>query len=130
MTGEPRREALMRHIVRTLLRFASQPECPSVGSDPELLARFTRDHDEQAFAAIVDRHGPMVLGVARRILRDHDAADDVFQATFLALARSASAVQRPGGLSAWLHRTAFRAAIKLARGRRSIHLTADPPTGT
>jgi RNA polymerase sigma factor (sigma-70 family) len=120
----------MRHIVRTLLRFASQPEHPGAGSDPELLARFTHTHDQEAFAAIVDRHGPMVLGVARRILRDHDSADDVFQATFLALARSASAVHRPGGLPAWLHRTAVRAAVKLARGRAPTRLTADPPTET
>lgn len=120
----------MRHILRTLLQFASQPEHQAAGSDSELLARFTCDHDEEAFTALVDRYGPMVLGVARRILRDSDAADDVFQATFLALARSASTVQHPGALPAWLHKAAVRAAVKLARVRRPAPLAADPPAGT
>jgi RNA polymerase sigma factor (sigma-70 family) len=86
-----------------------------------------RDRDEAAFAAIIDRHGPMVLGVARRVLRDPHAADDIFQATFLALARSAAALGRPGALPAWLHRTAVRAAVKLARLHRPTTLAADPP---
>ncbi|MBN9524182.1 sigma-70 family RNA polymerase sigma factor, partial [bacterium] len=114
----------MRHLVSTLLRLADRP---AAGSDPELLARFARDRDEAAFAALVDRHGPMVLGVARRLLRDPHAADDVFQATFLALARSAAALRRPGGLPAWLYRTAVRAAVKLARTRRPLALAADRP---
>ena len=92
-----------------------------------MLARFAADRDEIAFAAIVERYGPMVLGVARRILRDCDAADDVFQATFLALVRSASTVRRPSGLPAWLHRTAYRAAVKLARRRRPVPLAAEQP---
>jgi DNA-directed RNA polymerase specialized sigma24 family protein len=90
----------LRHATRALLRLATQPGAPSVGTDADLVARFAANRDEAAFAAIVERYGPLVLGVARRILRDPDAADDVFQATFLALARSAAAVRRPGGLPA------------------------------
>ncbi|OWK37858.1 sigma-70 family RNA polymerase sigma factor [Fimbriiglobus ruber] len=120
----------MRHVIRTLFRLASVSGSPPAGSDLELLSQFVRDRDEAAFAAIVDRHGPMVLGVARRVLRDPDAADDVFQATFLALARSASAIHRSGGLPAWLHRTAVRAAVKHARARRPDSLVIDPPAPT
>lgn len=115
----------MRHLVRTLLDLATRPA--DAGTDADLLARFAHGRDAAAFAALVDRHGPMVLGVARRVLRDPVAADDAFQATFLALARSAAAVRRPGGLPAWLHRTVVRAATRLARARRPAPLDRDPP---
>ena len=117
----------MHHATRALLYRAACPGANDVGTDADLLARFAADRDEAAFAAIVERYGPMVLGVARRILRDCNAADDVFQATFLALVRSASTVRRPGGLPAWLHRTAYRAAVKLARTRRPVPLAAEQP---
>ncbi|HEY2911317.1 MAG TPA: sigma-70 family RNA polymerase sigma factor, partial [Gemmataceae bacterium] len=117
----------MHHATRALLYRATCPGANDVGTDADLLARFAADRDEAAFAAIVERYGPMVLGVARRILRDCNAADDVFQATFLALVRSASTVRRPGGLPAWLHRTAYRAAVKLARTRRPVPLAVEQP---
>jgi RNA polymerase sigma factor (sigma-70 family) len=117
----------MRFFTHTLLRFVTKPGSQAAESDVELLARFTRDRDDSAFAAIIDRHGSMVLGVARRILRDPHAAEDVFQATFLALARSATVVRQPGGLPAWLHKTAVRAAVKLAKGQRTTPLETDPP---
>src|SRR5262245_22803183 len=67
-------------------------------SDARLLDRFTRRRDEAAFAALMDRHGPMVLGVCRRVLHDRQDADDVFQATFLVLVRKAASLRRPEAL--------------------------------
>jgi RNA polymerase sigma factor (sigma-70 family) len=66
--------------------------------------------DEAAFTALLRRHGPMVFGVCRRIVRDHDLAEDVFQATFLVLLRRAAAIRRRESLGSWLHGVAHRLA--------------------
>jgi RNA polymerase sigma factor (sigma-70 family) len=83
--------------------------------DAELLGRFVsggRDEAaEAAFAALVERHGPMVLGVCRRVLGDRHAAEDAFQATFLVLARKAGAIARREQLANWLHGVASRTAL-------------------
>jgi DNA-directed RNA polymerase specialized sigma24 family protein len=71
-------------------------------SDAELLEHFITDQDEAAFATLVRRHGAMVLGVCRAVLRHHQDAQDVFQATFLVLARKAAFVRRPESLGSWL----------------------------
>src|SRR6478672_87945 len=71
--------------------------------DRHLLDRFARHRDEAAFAALVRRHGPMVLGVCRRVLRDRHAAEDAFQATFLLLARKAGSLRQPDRLGPWLY---------------------------
>jgi cobalt-zinc-cadmium efflux system outer membrane protein len=91
--------------------------------DAELLERFTRGPDaEAAFETLVRRHGPEVLRVCRRALRDPNDADDAFQATFLVLARRAGAVGRPDLLAHWLHAVALRvsrkAEVAIARRRR------------
>ena len=78
----------------------------------ELLGRFTDRRDEGAFAALVDRHGPMVLATCRRILPDHADADDAFQATFLILARQARTIYDPDRLAPWLHGVARRVAVR------------------
>jgi RNA polymerase sigma factor (sigma-70 family) len=96
-------------------------------SDAELLARFRRDRDGEAFAELVRRHGPLVLGVCRRALRDETTADDAFQATFLALARDPRAATGRSTAAPWLYRVALRTARRMARG---VPPTADPTTSS
>ena len=78
----------------------------------QLLDRFAVDGDEVAFEALVARHGPMVLGVCRRSLRDEHAAEDAFQATFLVLARKAGTLRRPDRLGPWLHGVARKVSAR------------------
>ncbi len=80
--------------------------------DRELLRRFSAGRDADAFEQLVRRHGPMVLGVCRRMLRDADAADDAFQATFLVLVRKAASLRRPELLGNWLYGVAVRIATR------------------
>jgi RNA polymerase sigma factor (sigma-70 family) len=91
---------------------------PVSAPDAELLRRFVRDRDEAAYAALVDRHGPMVLGAARRLVGDDHAAEDVFQATFVILARRARQFRHPAAVPAWLHRTACNLARTAVRARK------------
>ena len=95
-------------------------------TDGQLLERFTSSNDEPAelaFAALVERHGPMVLRVCQTILRDRHDADDAFQATFLVLVRSAVSIRKHNSLASWLHGVAFRVAScqKGATARRRKH---------
>jgi RNA polymerase sigma factor (sigma-70 family) len=85
-------------------------------TDAQLLERFAVGRDEPAFAALMVRHGPMVLGVCRRLLRDADQAEDAFQASFLVLARKAGTIKSRPLLSAWLYGVAYKVAARL-RGR-------------
>jgi RNA polymerase sigma factor (sigma-70 family) len=95
-------------------------------TDGQLLERFaTRDGDpaELAFAALVERHGPMVFRVARAALGDEHSAHDAFQATFLILARKAQSLWVRDSLGPWLHAVAFRVAnhSRTLEARRSRH---------
>lgn len=81
-------------------------------SDRLLLERFVKQRDEGAFAALVSRHGGMVLRSCRRILGDVHEAEDAVQATFLILARKAHTLRHPEGLPGWLHGVARRIALK------------------
>lgn len=85
-------------------------------TDRQLLERFVVDADELAFAALVRRHGPMVLNVCRRVLHNPHDAEDAFQATFLVLLRRSEAIAQPELLGNWLYGVAYRTA-KEARTR-------------
>jgi RNA polymerase sigma factor (sigma-70 family) len=87
-------------------------------TDGQLLECFLSRRDESAFEAILRRHGPMVLAVCRRVLRNSHDADDAFQATFLVFVRKASAIKEHELVASWLHRTAFRAALEANAARR------------
>jgi RNA polymerase sigma factor (sigma-70 family) len=98
-------------VLRYLRRVAVPP--PSEGAaDVQLLRRFLAEGDEAAFAILVQRHGPMVFGVCRRLLQDENDAEDAFQATFLVLVRKAASLGRPGSLGPWLYGVASRTARK------------------
>jgi len=85
--------------------------------DEELVRRFLAAREEQAFSAIVRRHGPLVWGVCRNLLPTEADAEDAFQATFLALVKSAHQIRRANALGAWLHRVAGRVCRNSLRGR-------------
>ena len=88
-------------------------------TDRVLLTRFVRDGDEGAFAEIVRRHSSLVFGVCHRTLRDRQAAEDAFQATFLVLAQSAGRIRRRTSLGSWLHGVACRVSLRaLAKRQR------------
>jgi RNA polymerase sigma factor (sigma-70 family) len=103
----------LQRVIHGLQRAARHDE---TSSDAELLAAFTTRRDEAAFAALVRRHGPMVLGVCRRVLHDEHLADDAFQATFIVLARKAGALRRRDLVANWLYGVAYRTALE-ARGQ-------------
>ena len=93
-------------------------------SDSQLLAEFAAQETEAAFAAILKRHGAMVLRVCRRVLQHEQDAEDAFQATFLVLARKAATLHVDGSLSSWLFGVARRVALALRRSeqRQRRHL--------
>jgi RNA polymerase sigma factor (sigma-70 family) len=100
-------------------------------TDRQLLTDFTARKNEQAFAELVRRHGPMVLGVCRQLLRHEQDAEDAFQATFLVLARKADSIRSPEALPNWLYGVATRLATRnrAAASRRQAREVAlmDPP---
>ncbi|MCI0456964.1 MAG: sigma-70 family RNA polymerase sigma factor [Gemmataceae bacterium] len=113
------RPARWHTVVRHLHTLAG----PGEATDSELLERFTAQRQESAFAALVRRHGPMVLGVCRRILGNAHDAEDAFQATFLVLVRKASTIRTGAALGGWLHEVATRLALRAraSAANRRLH---------
>src|SRR4051812_42886897 len=125
--GDTHLRALLRHV----RRFAN-PNGPGAPSDAELLDRFLVTGDRAAFELLTWRHGPMVFGVCRRVLRHEQDAEDAFQATFLALARKGGSVARRGagggGLTPGASRVAPAAKPRAARPPPHAPLTDVPAT--
>jgi RNA polymerase sigma factor (sigma-70 family) len=117
-------------ILQQLRRLFGGPPADDLGDGP-LLERFQRQRDQAAFTALVQRHGPLVLAVCRRVLRQEQDAEDAFQATFLVLARKAGSIRRPEALGAYLYEVAYRIALKAraraARQRMYERQAADMP---
>ncbi len=125
--------------MRSLSRSGVPPQLPALLqggvatglSDRELLERFAANRDEGgefAFATLVARHGPMVMSVCRRMLRNPADAEDAFQATFLVLVRRAGSIRLSVSLGPWLYgvsvRVARRARVVGAR-RQTVELPGD-----
>jgi RNA polymerase sigma factor (sigma-70 family) len=114
--------SVLEHLRRTALR----GDVARL-SDGQLLDRYVAERDEAAFEALLCRHGPMVLGVCRRILRDPTDAEDAFQASFLVLVRRARAVSPRELVGNWLYGVACHTAMKareVAARRRARELNA------
>jgi RNA polymerase sigma-70 factor (ECF subfamily) len=107
----------LNHIVRQLRRAAAPPDDVT---DGHLLESFVTRRDEAAFEALVRRHGPMVLGVCRRVLRHEADAEDAFQVTFLVLARKAASVKPRALVGNWLYGVAHNTArrVREMNGKR------------
>src|SRR6516162_888500 len=89
--------------IRRLAGLAAAADQP----DRELLSRFSSLRDEAAFAALLQRHGPLVVNVCQRVLGNSHDADDAFQATFLVLARKAGSIRRSESVGSWLYGVAY-----------------------
>src|SRR6266481_3428890 len=125
-------DAVMEHI-----RHLANGGRASALTDQQLLERFIAAHDQAAFAILVGRHGPMILGLCRRLLHHVQDAEDVCQATFLVLARKAPTIRKQTSVGSWLYGVAYRLALKAKaeaakrHTRSSIHrfALADQTSG-
>src|SRR5437764_2077990 len=92
-------------------------------TDADLLDRFAARREEAAFTALLERHGPLVLGVCRRVLGNAEDADDAFQATFLVLVRKAGSIRKSDSVASWLYGVAYRVSLeaRTRAARRRAH---------
>ena len=120
----------VRPMSALLTNAVSVSDSPAPG-DAELIERFIVARDQSAFAELVRRHSPVVLGVCRRVLHDAHDIDDVFQATFLVFVRDATRVRKRKSLASWLYGVAYRLSLRVARQkkrRRETCLVDDKST--
>jgi RNA polymerase sigma factor (sigma-70 family) len=92
-------------------------------NDGQLLGRYVSRNSQEAFAVLVQRHGPMVLGVCRRVLHHDQDTEDAFQAAFVVLARKARSILKFDSVASWLYKVAFRIALRArsTEARRQAH---------
>jgi RNA polymerase sigma factor (sigma-70 family) len=115
-------------VLRQVRRMAAT-EGLADATDGRLLEHFRAQQEEAAFGALLHRHGPMVLGVARRVLRQEQDAEDVVQATFLVLAQKAGSIRKRESVASWLHGVAYRLAVQ-AKGQRVRRQAHERQAGT
>src|ERR1700682_4553498 len=104
-------------------------------TDGQLLDSFVRNKDDEALAALVRRHGPMVWGVCCRLLRSHQDAEDAFQATFLVLVQKAATLPDTEMVGNWLYGVARQTAVRMRalaakRGVRERQVVNMPEPAT
>jgi RNA polymerase sigma factor (sigma-70 family) len=116
-------------VVLQHLRSILEPPAHSTATDAELLEAFVVRQEQAAFAALLRRHGPMVWSVSRRQLRQTADAEDVFQATFLLLARNGRRIRKSESVWSFLHGVAYRLAVR-ARKQQLRRQTYERKAGT
>lgn len=120
-------EQQLSDVIRYIRRIASTED--NGRTDRELLAAFATRNDHAAFTMLVKRHGPMVMGICRRVLHHLHDAEDAFQATFLLLARQSASIRKQESLASWLHGVAYRMAHRAKRSaswRRTYESNVKP----
>jgi RNA polymerase sigma factor (sigma-70 family) len=107
--------------VKHLRKWAAARDADQL-ADQELVQRYVTSKDQAAFSCLVKRHGPMVLGICRKMLRHEQDAEDAFQATFLVLAKKGSTIRQREAVGGWLYSVAYRVASKLraVQARRKV----------
>src|SRR5215831_13092912 len=99
---EPTGQPMPKKSLDSVLQYLRRVALTGHGDDAHLVESFARDADEAAFQRLVLLHGPMVLGLCRRLLRHEQDSEDAFQATFLTLARKARTISNREALASWL----------------------------
>jgi RNA polymerase sigma factor (sigma-70 family) len=116
--------AVLQHV-RSLVAV----EATSHLADAELVDRFLTTRDEAWFGALLHRHGPLVWRVCQRVLRHRQNAEDVFQATFLALVHKAATIRKHASVACWLHGVAYRMARRLRAEQHRQSVAASREAG-
>ncbi len=109
----------------------------SLLTDGQLLSRYVGRGNQEAFAILVQRHGPMVLGVCRRVLHHDQDTEDAFQAAFVVLARKAGTILKHDSVASWLYKVTYRIALRSraevvrrqSQRQPAIQCAADPVLG-
>ena len=129
--AETRRPMNVEPFPEQLTGVASPAASDDCRTPAQLLAAFAKRRDQRAFELLTRQYGAMVYGVCRRVTGNHHDAEDAFQATFLLLARKATAIARPEAITVWLHRVAYHAALRTksniaAQKRKEIPMAEIP----